>query len=152
MDGDNVVVRYMNGAEPCSLARVTVTEGPDQVEVLLETGAHPNAAAMSCIALVSGYEILTPLQNPLGERSLIAIASGAQPELEEEDPFAGAVFPTDHYIGLTLEEAQAMADIEGRPLRVSVLEGEALAGTMDYSPTRVNVEIASGVIVAASSG
>ncbi len=71
IDEQTLGVRYQAGAEPCSLANVTVTETDTSVTVLLETGLNPNAAAMSCIAQVFDYEIQVALDQPLGDREII---------------------------------------------------------------------------------
>ncbi len=71
IDEQTLGVRYQAGAEPCALANVTITETDSSVTVLLETGLHPNAAAMSCIAQVFDYEIEAPLEQPLGDRSIV---------------------------------------------------------------------------------
>lgn len=70
IDDQRLAVRYEGAAEPCALANVTVTETDSSVTVLLETGLHPNAAAMSCIAQVFDYEIRVTLDAPLGDREI----------------------------------------------------------------------------------
>lgn len=42
IDEQTLGVRYQAGAEPCSLANVTLTESDDSVTVLLETGLNPD--------------------------------------------------------------------------------------------------------------
>lgn len=150
-DGTTVLVRYQNGSEPCALARVVATETDTRVEVLLETGLNPNAAAMTCIAGVFGYEIETQLTAPVGARELIAVAAEAVPPVSE-DPFEGAEFPTDQYLGLTQPEAEALGEIEQRVVRIARIDDEIFGLTQDFVPTRVNIEIEDGVIVAATSG
>ncbi len=73
IDEQTIGVRYQNGSEPCSLADVTVTESDTEITVALQTGLHPNAAAMSCIAQVLGYEIQVELDAPIGDRSIVAV-------------------------------------------------------------------------------
>lgn len=150
-DGTTVLVRYQSGSEPCALARVVATETDTRVEVLLETGLNPNAAAMTCIAGVFGYEIETQLTAPVGARELIAVAAEAVPPVSE-DPFEGAEFPTDQYLGLTQPEAEALGEIEQRAVRIARIDDEIFGLTQDFVPTRVNIEIEDGVIVAATSG
>lgn len=65
-----IAVRFENGAEPCSLANVTVNETDTSIEVTLETGMHPNVAAMTCIAAVFVYEIQVELDAPIGTRTI----------------------------------------------------------------------------------
>lgn len=74
LDDRTIAVRYQNGSEPCSLADVTVEETPDTVEVALVTGLHPEAATMTCIALLVNYEIQVTLDEPLGDRELVALS------------------------------------------------------------------------------
>lgn len=150
-DGENVLVRYMNGAEPCAWARVTTTETNTTVEVLLETGLNPDAAAMSCIAQISAYEIEAQLTAPVGDRELIASSAGLLPPAVE-DPLDGAVFPTDQYLGLTESEAMALGDVEQRVVRVARIDDENFMLTEDFRPSRVNIEIEAGVVVTATSG
>jgi len=70
-DDDSVLlIRFEGAAEPCSGAAVTVAETDADVAVVLETGLDPNAAAMSCIAMVFDYEIAVPLDAPLGDRTI----------------------------------------------------------------------------------
>ena len=71
IDDQTLAVRYSNGSEPCSLANVTVTETETSISVDLETGLHPNAAAMSCIAQVVDYEIRVTLDQPIGDREIL---------------------------------------------------------------------------------
>jgi hypothetical protein len=71
IDDTTLGVRYENAAEPCSLANVTVTEDDEVIELVLETGLHPNSAAMSCIAAVFIYEIQVELAQPVGDRQIV---------------------------------------------------------------------------------
>lgn len=71
IDDQTIGIRYQNGSEPCALANVTITEGDSEISVALETGLHPNAAAMSCIAQVVDYEIQISLDAPIGERTIV---------------------------------------------------------------------------------
>lgn len=74
IDDQTLGVRYEGAAEPCAMANVTVTETDASVEVALETGLNPNAAAMSCIAQVFNYEIQVSLDQPIGDREVIVVA------------------------------------------------------------------------------
>lgn len=49
-------------------------------------------------------------------------------------------------VGLTEAEATAEAEARGWSLRVARLDGEDLALTEDYSPTRVNVAVEAGEV------
>lgn len=150
-DGRTVLVRFWNGVEPCSGARASVTEMADRVEVLLETGANANAATMTCIALAGAFELAVPLVDPLGDRLLVAVVAGVD-EPPAGDPVDDAVFLVDQYLGLTLEDAEALAAVEGRPFRIGRLDEEYYALTEDFVPQRVTVEVEVGIVVAAVGG
>ncbi len=71
IDDQTLAVRFSNSSEPCSLANVTTTQTPTSISVELETGLHPNAAAMTCIAQVVDYEIRVTLDQPIGDREIL---------------------------------------------------------------------------------
>jgi hypothetical protein len=56
------------------------------------------------------------------------------------------------YTGLTVEEAGAQADEEGRPWRVVKEDGKELAVTLDYNEQRLNFEVEDGVVTAVTTG
>ncbi len=56
------------------------------------------------------------------------------------------------YIGLTVDEAGALADEEGRPWRIVEEDGEPLPATMDLVENRVNLVVQDGIVVGASLG
>jgi hypothetical protein len=154
-DDRTVRVRYQNGVEPCSGARVSLIESAERVEIRLETGANVDAAAMTCIAMIQGYEQSVTLAEPLGERELIAVVpdgdqAGAPPTAD--DPLDGATFSSDYYIGLSRAEAEDLAATEGRDLRVAIEDGEAFMLTSDFSPSRVNIELVDGIVADAWGG
>ena len=105
---------------------------------------------MTCIALAAAYEIAVPLADPLGDRQLVASVPVAEPP--PDDPFDGAVFLVEQYLGLTLEEAESLAQVEGRPFRIGRLDDEYFALTEDFRPNRVTVEVEVGIVVAAVGG
>jgi hypothetical protein len=61
--------------------------------------------------------------------------------------------PIDQYgiVGRSVDEAAKVLDTEGLTLRVVIEDGEALVVTDDFSTSRVNVEVAEGVVVAVVS-
>jgi len=65
-----LLLHFEGAAEPCSGAAVTVTESSTSVIIEFQVGLDPNAAAMSCIAQVFDYEIVIPLEAPLGDRTI----------------------------------------------------------------------------------
>ncbi len=56
------------------------------------------------------------------------------------------------YLGLTVEEAGAMAEDEGRPWRVVSEDGEDLPVTMDFVEDRLNFAVEDGVVVEVTTG
>jgi hypothetical protein len=56
------------------------------------------------------------------------------------------------YVGLPLEAAGVLADIEDRRHRVISIDGEPLMVTKDYSPSRVNFTVVAGIVAAATGG
>ena len=158
IDDTTLGVRFEGAAEPCARARVTVDEDDDTIEVGLETGLHPNAAAMSCIAAVVSYEIPVSLEAPIGDREVVAVVptpvgddgedgkSGDEPGTEPGEE------SVDDYLGLTESDAVARARSEGRALRVEYRDGEHFALTMDFDPTRVNISVEKGIVVGARTG
>lgn len=54
------------------------------------------------------------------------------------------------YEGLTPDQAQSLADDQGFTLREVGRDGECFAITMDLRSDRVNIEIASDVVIAAA--
>jgi hypothetical protein len=54
-------------------------------------------------------------------------------------------------VGLAVDEATKVLDVEGLTLRVVIEDGAGLAVTEDFSTSRVNVEVADGVVVAVVS-
>jgi hypothetical protein len=69
------------------------------------------------------------------------------------EPPAEVPEPGDQYgiVGRSVDEAATVLDAEGLTLRVVIEDGEALAVTEDFSTSRVNVEVADGVVVAVVS-
>jgi hypothetical protein len=72
--------------------------------------------------------------------------------LPAESP-AGVPEPVDQFgiVGLAVDEATKVLDAEGLTLRVVIEDGVGLAVTEDFSTSRVNVEVADGVVVAVVS-
>lgn len=70
----------------------------------------------------------------------------AEPSGEVTEAEAEAV--ANAYLGLTEEEAQAQAEVDGRPFRVGARDGEQLMLTEDYVLGRVTASINDGVITA----
>jgi hypothetical protein len=56
------------------------------------------------------------------------------------------------YVGLTLAAAQARAASEQKTVRVVGQDGSCALVTQDYSASRVDLELARGVVIAAEIG
>lgn len=65
----------------------------------------------------------------------------------------GAFEPEDQeYLGLSEAEAGAQADAADRAWRVTVRDGDGLAVRLDFSPDRLNFEVADDAVVAVTRG
>ncbi len=73
-DDRTLLVRWEGAAEPCSGTNVAVEESDTEVIVTVQHGFDPNIAAMSCIAAVFDYEIVVPLDGPVGDRTLTIVS------------------------------------------------------------------------------
>jgi hypothetical protein len=85
----------------------------------------------------------------------------ATPGAGGDDPVAEAVCVAhdpalDAYLGLTLDEATEQAEGEGYTIRVlgedAATAEDCYAATMDLREDRINIELAEGVVIAASIG
>lgn len=160
VDADDVtlVVRYSSAAEPCSGAIVEVVETETSVAVTLKTGLNPNAAAMTCVAGVFGYEQAAPLAAPLAGRDIVIVGSlaggtaGGDQGGDTGGDAGGTLTNPDGFIGLPLEEAQLLAEQENRPWRIGRQDDESFALTEDYNEQRVTFDIDDGVVTGAVTG
>lgn len=73
----------------------------------------------------------------------VDVEPGTDPEV--------AMSVLEEYVGLSIEEFTAEAQGLGFTTRIVVQDGEGLAVTADYSPTRVNVEVEGPRVVAINS-
>jgi len=53
----------------------------------------------------------------------------------------------DDYLGLTVAEAEAVAEPLRRIVRVLWVDGEGLAGTDDFIPDRLNLKVQDGIVI-----
>lgn len=72
--------------------------------------------------------------------------SVTDPDADPDLPAPIAMVDAQTLTGLTLDEAELKAEDFGWTLRVARLDGEDLALTEDYSPSRVNVEVVDDVV------
>ena len=54
--------------------------------------------------------------------------------------------------GLTQEQAEAKVTAAGYTIRIASVDGQPRALTMDYSPSRINLDITGGVVTGATVG
>ncbi|MDH3754693.1 MAG: hypothetical protein OEU32_12540 [Acidimicrobiia bacterium] len=57
--------------------------------------------------------------------------------------------PSDDFVGLTVDEAEALADERGQDWRIRRLDGEDLLVTSDFVEGRLNFDVEDDVVVAA---
>jgi hypothetical protein len=94
----------------------------------------------------------TPTSSPPAEPP--PNAGGDLPELPDNDDPSAVIctappegtFDATSIVGETEEDAAAAAEAEGCSLRVVERDGRGLAVTEDFSPSRVNVAVADGVV------
>lgn len=58
----------------------------------------------------------------------------------------------DEYVGLTVDDAGALAEEQGRPWRVVKEDGQDRAVTLDFIDNRLNFEVEDGVVVRVTTG
>lgn len=66
---------------------------------------------------------------------------------EEEAQGGNEEESSKDYVGLSLEEAQNLAEERGVPFRVVERDGEALMATMDYRPGRINARVENDIVI-----
>ena len=72
-----VLVPFLGGVEPCSvLGRAEAVETADTVTIALFAGADPDAGDTACIEIAVEYEVVVPLAQPLGNRTVVDAAPG----------------------------------------------------------------------------
>lgn len=58
----------------------------------------------------------------------------------------------EDFIGLSIDEAKALAEKRGQPHRVTSIDGNPRMATADFVPDRLNFEIENGRVVAVKRG
>ncbi len=172
-DDTTLGVRYTGAAQPCTGARVSVTESADDVSVVLETGLSPDAATMTCVAAILPYEVAVTLSEPLGDRTLVFETAPGEGEpgdggtddtaappaddpdgddTSEDEMDDDGLATADSYVGLTIDEATAKADGEGRQWRIGREDGERFFLTEDFVETRLTFEVDDGIVTVVVTG
>ncbi len=62
------------------------------------------------------------------------------------DYYIDAEVRWDDYVGLSVEDAQALAQKNNTTLRITKLDWEFMAVTMDYRPGRINAEVENNIV------
>lgn len=78
--------------------------------------------------------------------------SGSAPKEVPAEAETGGVGGDAEFVGLTLEEAEALAEKRELPHRVVMVDGEPRPATKDYRPNRLNFELESGKVVKVTRG
>ena len=126
-----------------------ITETPDAVVVELVVGITDDALARSCVAGEFDLRVGVQLVEPLGDR----FVDWTDPAPGDEEPIL--VTPdlsTDDFLGLTVAEAQEIAEMNVLDWRVTRDGDEFFAVTEDYRPERLNFELDDGVITRVTLG
>lgn len=79
--------------------------------------------------------------------ALSACVKTETPEVSEE---VVELEVTGDYVGMTVPQAQAQAEVRNTPFRVVMADGEPFAVTMDYRPGRINATVENGVVTSYS--
>ena len=147
-DDTELWVRFVGGDPNCTAASVTVlTETPDLVEVELMVGITEDALARSCMAGEFNLRVNVPLFESATGKTLFAVpGAGQEPVLLTPDLSA------EDFVGLTQDEALALADDNGLDNRVVRVDEEFFAVTEDFRPSRINFEIDGGIVTTVTLG
>ena len=142
-------VRFEGGDPNCTAASVMVlTETPGRVDVELSVGITTDALSRSCLADTFNLRVDVPLnESAVGKKiSWSQAGSGSEAVLVTPD------LSTDDFLGLTEDEARAIADENILDWRTVRVDGESFAVTEDFNPGRLNFEIDGGVITVVTLG
>jgi len=105
------------------------------------------ALAAGAMAVVTGCGSGAPEGPKEGESPAGETAPG-----ESGGGDAAAKAADEDFIGLPIEEARALAEERDLRHRVTWRDGEALPGTADYWPDRVNFEVKNGKVIGVTRG
>ena len=142
-------VRFVGGAQPCTAANATViTETPDEVAVELVVGITSDALVKSCVAGEFNLRLDVELSEPATGKTI----SWTSAEPSSEPIQVTPDLTTDDFIGLTEQEAAAVAEENIITYRVVRIDDEFFAVTEDFNPGRLNFEIDNGVITIVTTG
>ncbi len=150
VDDRLIFARFVGGDPNCTAARLDViSETPDIVVVELVVGITDDALVRSCLAGEFDLRVGVQLSEPLGDR----LVDWADPAPGDGEPIL--VTPdlsTADFLGLTIGEAQELAEADTLDWRVTRDGDEFFAVTEDYRPDRLNFELDEGVITRVTLG
>ena len=141
-------VRFVGGDPNCTAASATLlTETPDALAIELLVGITQDALARSCMAGEFNLRVDVAL-NESGEGKSISWV----PPAADEAPVVTPDLSTDDFIGLTEEEAAAIAEENIIPWRIGRIDGDSFPLTEDFNPGRLTFQIDDGIITSATLG
>jgi len=143
IDDSTIAIRFMAIGEGCSGAYVDTQEDRGSVTVTLMVGLPPEAAFTTCINEPVKKELRVTLDAEVGRRTVIATEAEAG-TIGRSVPVGMSV---DDYLGLTVAEAEAVAEPLRRIVRVLWIDGEGLVGTDDFIPDRLNLKVQDGIVI-----
>ena len=147
-DPTELWIRFIGGDIGCTAATATLlTETPEEIAFELVVGITSDALARSCRAGEFNLRIDLALnEDGTGKRISWTQPAGERPQLVTPD-----LAVTD-FVGLSQDEATAIADENLVPWRIGRIDDDALALTEDFNPGRLTFEIDDGVVTSASLG
>lgn len=143
-------VRFVGGAAACTAAdAMVITETPNKIEIELVVGITKDALVKSCPAGEFNLRVDVELNEPATGKNIFWTQAAP---VDGESVLITPDLTTDDFIGLTEEEAAAIADENMIAWRTVRVDEESFMVTMDYSPSRLNFEIDNGVITVVTLG
>ncbi len=147
---EQITLTFTAGDPNCTAADAVATGGADEVLVELFVGITEDALTRSCVSGEIEQTISIALDEPLGGRDLVVV----EPAASTDDAPASAPLPGDGsieamaaaIIGLDVDTAEQQIVDAGWAFRVSEIDGEPQALTMDERDDRLNVKIDDGVV------
>ena len=148
-DDTELWVRFVGGDVNCTAAYVTVlSETPETVNVELVVGITSDALVRSCLAGEFNLRVEVPLNETAVGKSIFWTLADAN----DEAPLVTPDLSTDDFVGLSEDEAAAVADENLLTWRVTRVDDESFAVTEDHRPDRLNFEIDDGIVSVVTLG
>ncbi len=148
-DDSELWVRFVGGDPNCTAASVTVlTETPDEVVVELLVGITEDALSRSCVADEFNLRVDVALNESAAGKALSFDGSN----VVEGPMMVTPDLSVDDFVGLTMEDAEALAEENIIAFRTVRIDDEMFAVTQDYNPGRLNFEVDAGVVTLVTLG